>query len=55
LLRFAIIALEVGQGHLQMLEYDALVDEAGAIITRCSIELRDMVPDPEPGTLMNRD
>jgi len=55
LLRFAIIALEVGQGHLKMIEYNSLAEEVGAIFTRCSTELHDMVPYPEPGTLMNRD
>jgi len=55
IMRIAIMALETGEGHLRTIEFNPFADEVKAIITRCNNELMNIVPDAEPGILMNQE
>ena len=55
LLRLTIMTLEVSQGHLRTLQLEELAEGMEAILEKCNTELTNMVPDPEPGVLMDRE
>jgi hypothetical protein len=50
-LQFAKIALKTALGHLRDLELEHLAEKVEVLIAEVNQQIREMLPDPEPGLL----